>query len=207
MPAHRKYNFTPEVHKKIKETYETATGRGEIERLAKQIRIPRCLVTRYARRNGLTKTVNIPWTEEEIKILKLNARYHYKIIQDELKKKGYTRSEIAIKFKLTNTRFLQNLKGQSATQLAECFGVGPKVVLTWIEKGYLKAERRGTGRDKNDNYYITNYYIKKFIQECVDIIDLRKVDKWWFIDLAFGGQHGLSPLSLDDTEGEGFEYK
>jgi len=58
-------------------------------------------------------------------------------------------------------------------------------VLRWIEKGLLKASKKGTKRE-NDEWHIEDRHIRQFIVENVGIIDIRKVDKVWFVELLTG---------------------
>jgi len=107
----------------------------------------------------------------------------------KLKQKGYSRTEMGIKLKRKRMRFLQNLNGYSARSVALCFGIDEHSVIRWIKQGWLKAKRRGTERTEangGDMYFIKNQWIRKFIKESVAVIDFRKIDKYWLIDLLSG---------------------
>jgi hypothetical protein len=94
---------------------------------------------------------------------------------------------MGIFLKRKRMRFLQNLGGYNSRQLAECFGVScSKTVTRWIELGHLKAERRGTNRleiQGGDMGFIHEKNIRQFIVENIALIDIRKVDKFWFVDM------------------------
>ena len=78
------------------------------------------------------------------------------------------------------------MDGQSVTKLAMCFGVDVHSVSRWIKEGLLKAQMRGTQRTERqggDIYYIRDQWIRDFIKENIGLIDIRKVDKFWFVDV------------------------
>jgi hypothetical protein len=81
----------------------------------------------------------------------------------------------------------------SAHQTAECFGVDAKTVTRWISLGLLRADRRGTERvaeQGGDMWFIREKYLRRFVLENLNQVDLRKVDKYWFVDLITGGDSG-----------------
>lgn len=133
-----------------------------------------------------TKIKEPKWSEEELRILERNAHKQPEAIRRHLKKCGFNRTYTGIFLKRKRLRLLKNLEGYSATNLAECFGIDPHGVTSWISKGYLKAKRRGTARTKTqggDSWWIKEKDIKKFIIESIGLIDIRKVDKFWFVDM------------------------
>lgn len=189
-----KYVITPEIHEKIGRVYQEMTGNNEVNELAARIGYPRHKITRYAIQQGwlATQKKEPDWTEAELKILEHLSYLSPEGIQKRLKKAGYSRSVTGIVLKRKRMRFLQNLNGQSMTQLAECFGVDGKTVQRWLLKGWLQAKRRGTNRTElqgGDAWYIKEKDVKNFIIENPELIDLRKVDKFWFIDVVANGKN------------------
>lgn len=70
--------------------------------------------------------------------------------------------------------------------MASEFGVDIKVVTRWIDQGWLVAGRRGTKRVESqggDQWWIKRKHVRDFVIESIGIIDIRKVDKVWFVDL------------------------
>jgi hypothetical protein len=103
-----------------------------------------------------------------------------------LKMAGFNRSTTGILLKRKRLGMLQNMPGQSATSLAKCFGADAKMITGWIENGWLKAEKRGTHRTEKqggDMYYILTSDVREFIIDNIGVIDIRKVDKFWFVDM------------------------
>ena len=183
-----RWPITPEIHDKIKNAYHTITGNGEILDLARCLGYPRWKITRYAVQQGwIAKQKKEPnWMDKELEILERSAHLSPEVIQRHLKGAGFRRSAIAIQLKRKRMRFLQNLQGQSARMLSECLGVDVKFVTRAIQNGRLKAHRRGTERTPQqggDIYYIKDSAIKTYILENLNEIDIRKVDKYWFVDI------------------------
>ena len=184
----QKYPISPELHEAIKRVYQNHTGNGEVNALAKSVGYPRWKISRYAITQGwLAKTKKAPdWIEEELAILERWAHLTPENIHLKLKAAGFKRSYFGITIKRKRMRFLKNLRGQSAISLSECFGVDMKVVTRWIKLGYLKARRRGTARTERqggDHWFIKDKWIRDFVVDNVAVIDLRKVDKYWLVDL------------------------
>jgi len=188
----RKYVITPEMHERIRRVYQSGTGRGQVRDLARRLGLPRWKIGRYAIRQGwiATQASQPDWSEEELAILEHHAHLCPEYIQKRLARSGYHRSSMAIVLKRKRMRFGSNLKGQSATSLAECFGVDMKVVQRWLLQGWLTAKRRGTkrtARQGGDMWFIKEPAVRRFIVNHVDVIDFRKVDKYWLVDVLTGG--------------------
>ena len=79
----QKYNITPQIHKKIKELYQTPGNRGEVKKYAKEINMPSWKLSRYAMRQGWRKKMKktIPWSEKEKDFLRKHARYCSSVLQ------------------------------------------------------------------------------------------------------------------------------
>ena len=184
----QKYIITDHIHKIIKKTYQKNTGNGEVKALAKRFSLPRWKISRYAIKQGwIAKQKKEPnWSKKELHILENAAHFCTAIIQKKLKAAGYRRSETAIVLKRKRMRFLSNLKGQSANMLSECFNVDIHFILKAIKQGRLRAQRRGTKRTAKqggDFYFIKDKDIKTYIIENINEIDIRKVDKYWLVDI------------------------
>jgi len=187
-----KYVITPEIHKQIKRTYQNRTeGSGEIKALAGRLGLPRWKVSRHAIQNGwIEKQKKEPnWTEPELRILKNNAMHCMEVIQRKLKQAGYKRSIAGILLKRKRMRFQSNLKGMSATQLAECLGEDIHFVRRAIKQSRLKATKRQdarTERQGGSTYYIKDKDIKAYIIDNVHEINMKKTDKYWLVDILTG---------------------
>jgi hypothetical protein len=184
--------ITPELHEKIKRLYQNKTEcSGEVRDFAKKHRLPRWKISRYAITNGwIAKQKKEPdWSEKELELLERSAHQDPEVIRRNLKKAGFTRSVTGISLKRRRMRFLQNLPGQSAQMLAMCLGEDVHFILKQIRLGRLKAQRRiqkRTPQQGGNAYLIRDKDAREFIVSYPELIDLRKVDKFWFIDLLAG---------------------
>jgi hypothetical protein len=130
------------------------------------------------------------WSEVELEIVGANAHRALSTIQRALARAGFTRTEtaIAVKLKRMGPGSRIDLDHYTAHQLAKLMGVDGKTVTSWIARGLLKAGRRGTDRvaiQGGDHYWIHRRDIRAFVKDNAATVDLRKVDRFWFIDLAF----------------------
>lgn len=206
-----KYFFTSEMDEQIRRLYRNDVGiksvayQGPVRDLALKFGMPRWRISRRAVELGIlpVQKKEPNWSEKEIKILERAAQYVLPVIQRKLKAAGFSRSQMGILLKRKRMGFLKNLNGQSCRSVATCFGIDDHTITRWIEKGLLKAEKRGTNRTARqggDNWYIKDKWIQKFITDNVAIIDLRKVDKYWFVDLIKGGKMTKNPCIGCDLE-------
>ena len=183
-----KFSITPEIHDRIVSLYQRDTGNGQVRALARALAYPRWKITRYAIQLGLiAKQKKEPdWSEQEIRILERQAHRSPEMIQRKLKRAGFSRSVTGIVLKRKRMKFPGNLEGMSSRSLALCLGVDSHFVTRAIKAGRLKAERRGTKRTEvqgGDIFYIKRKDIRAYILNWLNEIDIRKVEKWWFVDL------------------------
>jgi len=178
------------MDKEILYTYSINTdNRPRLTHLAKKFNIPRWAIYQRALKiEAVTSShQKKAWTEEEIKILERYAHYEPQTIMKRLKKAGYERSIASIVLKRKRMRLLSNLKGMSACLCAEFLGVDLHWVLNHISTGSLKAEVIRRDREGKANYFIREKDLRKFIIINPDLIDLRKVEKYYFIELVANG--------------------
>jgi DNA-binding winged helix-turn-helix (wHTH) protein len=162
---------------------------GAIKRLAQTINRSRQWIRDQAIRLGcaVPRFKAPPWTAEEIEIIAESPHLGPLQLQRRLRSAGFQRTGVAIVSKL-------GLLGVStidpdhytASGLAKLFGVDNKVVTGWILKGWLGAERRGTVRTDQqggDQWWIHRSRVRRFVVDNVAAIDIRKLDKFWFVDL------------------------
>lgn len=169
----------------ITRTYQTRPDKKAILKCAHTVGRPRWWVSKRAVKLGLVnpRFKEPAWSETEIEIITESAHKHLKSLQKILKRHGFSRTETAIAIKLkrlgTDRTDPNHL---NANQLATVMGVDRKTVGTWIAKGWLKATRREmTATD--DFWWIHRRDIRRFVIENTAAVDLRKVEKFWFVDL------------------------
>jgi hypothetical protein len=195
-PNPRKWPISPEMHEEIRLLYQTkvSTGGCVVRAYAEKVGYPRWKISRYAIQQGWIATnPKMPaWSPKELHILEKCAHLSMETIQKKLKEAGFIRSVTAILLKRKRLELPSNLQGQSATQVSKLFGIDIHGLVRWIDSGWLKAIKRGTKRTSKqggDTYYIKPEDIKEFIVSYVEEIDIRKVDKYWFVGLLVGNGH------------------
>lgn len=193
----RKYSFTPAMDDAIRDAYRLFLDHGNrkaIGACALRLQLPKWMVTRRAAILGLARVKEAVWTNEEVAVLERWGHLTDAVIQRKLKEAGFHRSVNGIHLKLKRLRIKQNLDGYSATALASAFGVDSHRVTYWVHRNMLKATRRGTERTERqggDTYWIAHKAVYTFVLSHPDEVDLRKVDKWWFLDLVTAGRIGI----------------
>jgi hypothetical protein len=185
-----KYFFASEMDKEILYTYSiNIDNKPRVINLAKKFNMPRWAIYQRALKIGAVNSSHQkrPWEYDEIKILERNAHYAPLTIKKKLAKAGFHRSIASIVLKRKRMRLLSNLKGVSACLCAEFLGVDLHWVLNHISTGSLKAEVIRRDREGKANYYIKERNLRQFIINNPDVIDLRKVEKYYFIELVANG--------------------
>lgn len=176
----------------IRRVYQGPVTLGQVNQLARTLGRPRHWVQTRARALGVVvpRFKEPPWSEAEIEIAADNAHLCLRVIAKKLKAAGFRRTETAIHVKLKRlSACREDPNHYTARGLAELMGVDGGTVSRWIEKGWLKARRRGTGRTDaqgGDQWWIARGSVKRFIVDNVAAVDLRKVEKHWFVDLLAG---------------------
>ena len=132
--------FTTEMDEQLRRVYARADYPA-LGVLAKRWGMPRWRLTHRAQRLGIAATKEPRWSEEEIKILERNHHLTPRIIAAKLRARGYRRSETGVVLKRKRLRLRKADRGYSASGLAVVMGVDRGMVLRWIERGLLGAQR------------------------------------------------------------------
>jgi hypothetical protein len=172
--------------------YWLAPVRGYQGACAAAVGRPPWWVSQRARKLGLLspRFKEPAWTEEELELAAANGHRSLAFIQRILARHGFKRSETAIQVRLKRLGpgSRKDPDHFTASELARLMGVDPTTVGGWIRKGMLKARRRGTERTDlqgGDMHWVHRRDLRAFIRDNAAAVDLRKVDRFWFIDLAF----------------------
>ncbi|MBY0502716.1 MAG: hypothetical protein K2X03_02320 [Bryobacteraceae bacterium] len=193
----RKYSFTPTMDDEIRRAYHLFldfSNRRAISACARKLQLPKWMVTRRGAVLGLARVKEPVWSDAEVALLERWGHLTDAVIQRKLKAEGFERSINGVHLKMRRLRIKQNLDGYSAHALALAFGVDGHKITYWINRKMLKASRRQTDRTEQqggDTYWITHAAVREFILSHPDEIDLRKVEKWWFLDLITAGRIGI----------------
>ena len=191
----QRWSGNDQIDTVIRAAYQRTPTKGDISRLARTVGRPRWWVSKRASALGLVtpRFKQPPWSEAEIEIVAEAAHRDPTTIRRTLARAGFTRTETAISVKLKREGVVVGRDADpdhyTATGLAKLLGIDAKGVTAWIIKGWLKAERRGTARVEaqgGDEWWIRRRDVRRFVVDNAAAIDLRKVEKFWFIDLLGG---------------------
>lgn len=178
----------PRVDAAIREHYGQPYQRGALKNLVRATGLPHhWLYRRAAMLGAIVPRGKAPnWSPAELEILETCAGLTPRGIQHALKSAGYKRSLAAVALK-------RNKVGLSALEerelagiyraggLAPRLGVQPDTVRRWCRLGKLKA-RKLKG---DDDWHVNDKAVREFLAENPNTIDLRKVDREWFMHMAF----------------------
>jgi len=186
-----KYVFTPEMDIELLYTYSINTdSKPRLLNLARKFNMPRWALYQRALKIGAVRSSHQKkkWENEEINLLEKYARYEPLTIRKRLAKAGFQRSIASIVLKRKRMRLLSNSEGMSACLCAQFLGIDLHRVLHHIKSNLLKAETIRCDREGKANYYIREKDLRSFIINNPDAIDLRKVEKYYFIELLANGK-------------------
>jgi hypothetical protein len=181
----RRWESSEAIDAIIRRTYQRAPTRGDVMRCAGTVGRPRAWVSARARKLGLVapRFKEPAWSEAEIDLVSEHAHKTPGALRGLLARRGFKRSETAILVKLKRLGADRTDPHRlNANQLALAMGVDRKTVAAWIAKGWLKATRRGNS-DADPFWSITRKDARRFIIDHLAHVDIRKVEKHWFVDL------------------------
>lgn len=178
----------------IRRVYQSEPTRHAVNDLARRVMRPRWWVSKRARQLGLVapRFKEPRWTAAEDEIVGQMAHRSPKVIRQALIRAGHparTETAIVVRRKRLGCS-TEDPDHFTATGLAGLMGVDATTVAGWIERGLLAAKRRGTARTARqggDQWWIHRRAVRRFVVDNVAVVDLRKVDKFWFVDLLAGG--------------------
>jgi hypothetical protein len=176
----------------IRGGYLTAIGRNSIAKIALRVNRPKWWVSKRARALGILtpRFRDLPWSKPELALLEEVATLHPDVIARRMKAVGFQRTGTACLVKLKRMKFDRVDHDQwSANALGALMGVHGKTITGWIEREGLPATRAGTARvpvQGGDEWRITRKALREWIRTHAQLVDLRKVDRFWFIELVLG---------------------
>lgn len=185
----QRYQTSEFIDAAIRRAYQVTPDKGTVARLAQTLMRPRWWVSKRATKLGLVvpRFKESPWTPAELDIVQAHAHRSPATLRRTLQRHGFTRTETAIVVKLKRLGADRTDPDHyTATGLADLMGVDVKTVTRWIETLGLVARRRGTDRTEQqggDQWWIHRRDVRQFIIDNAAAVDLRKVDRTWFIDL------------------------
>lgn len=188
----QRWHASEEIDALIRAAWLTPS-RGFTHRVAAQVGRPKWWCCKRASQLGLAQPVlaNRPWTSAEDDMVGALAHLTPTTIARRMNAAGHPRSASAVVVRLKRlgvsrrqARLDEGLL--SANQLAAVMGVDLKTVLRWIEREGLPATRISRSNGVDGAYEVAVNKLRLWLPGRAALIDLRKVDRYWFFDVAFG---------------------
>jgi hypothetical protein len=192
----QKYVLDEPGRRLILALYDGTTQR--IDELQRRLGVPRWQVRKWGRDLGLARQKEPPWTEEEVQYLE--GFLHKVSLGDIAKHLGRTKTAVRLKAKRLG---INKCYQEGYTMHGLCLGLGCNhhQAKRWLESGWLKGTRRKTERVEpqgGDVWLFTDPAIREFVRRHPEEIDLRRVEKHWFLDVIMGGHYGAGELARPD---------
>lgn len=201
---------SPELDQQIRDEWVNMTGRkkGEVKALADKLDVPRWWLSKRALVLGLViprVTKEPPWTEAELDLLKRTPLHDPEKAAEVFREHGYPRTPAAIMVKAKRQGISRRYKETlSATACAKILGVDGKNFTTWILKGIVKATKRETKRLPQQGghpWSLDRADFRQFIIDNIERIDIRKVDKFAFVEILTGGGNEQATSEAIENQG------
>ncbi|MBP2495008.1 hypothetical protein ABID82_005007 [Methylobacterium sp. PvP062] len=202
-PLERKpAEFTPEMDARIRDAFPTLTRRGAVAALAVELDVRRHQLSRRMAELGLTmpRLKEPNWTDAEVALMRRVPLHDPKKASRIFREHGFSRSATSITVKAKRLNLSRRThETLSAHAAARILGVDEKFVTTRCIDGRLKAGRRGTERriqQGGDVWTIEPAELRRFILDHLGHIDIRKVDKFAFVELLVGDREASAEAAV-----------
>lgn len=189
----RVWPTTPQIDAAITRVYSGAPSNGAVKKLALTLGRPRGWICNRARALGLVvpRFKEAPWSEAEIEIVRAHGGKHPDVVRRIMKKAGFTRTATAIKLKTKRLHIAREVDENlyTARGLGIALGIDSGMISSWIARGWLKARRKPVPKGcdpEKGNWVIARRDVRNFVIDNVAVVDFRKVDKFWLVDLLAG---------------------
>ena len=186
----KRHPADPVLDAKIREAWPGLTAKGAVQRFADSIGVDRWVISRRATALGLTKAHRRKepnWTAAEDELMRKVPLHDASKASDIFKQHGFSRSATAIIVHAKRIGLSRRRSDVlSARGAAKTLGVDEKWITSRCIDGDLTAEKRGTARlvqQGGDTWAIRPEDLRRFIVDHLEEIDIRKVDKFAFVDL------------------------
>ncbi|GAN49677.1 hypothetical protein ACXR8U_13905 [Methylobacterium radiotolerans] len=178
------------IDAQIRRAYTGERPTGFVTACAKAVGRSRYWVAKRALELGLIKSRDQrPWSDAELEYASKWPLISPVELSRRMRRLGYHRTPGAIAYMRTEGKIATTDDAQfTAAGLAEAMGVMTATVTGWVNKGLLRASRRGwnrTSAQNGDGYIIHERDVAAFIVQHTAYISLAKLEpnKFWLVDL------------------------
>lgn len=183
------YPTSPQLDAQIRAVYAAARAKGDVKAFADKMNLPAWWVQKRAVRLGVSRSVRDRadrWKPAEVKILETYASCSEIYIAAKLREAGFSRTPTAVRSMLKRHQHIDRLDPDQWTtaELAELMGVQPNAVAKWVADRGLKPAPEAYG--PKGTMVFSRKAVTAFVKRNRNLVNLRRVDAIWFLDLAFG---------------------
>lgn len=184
----KRYHSTEQIDEAIRAFYAKPVKAGQMPIFSERIKRPYWWIKNRAAELGVAvpRVKPLPWSSEEIAILKDSGHLTPRRIAIKLKAAGFKRSTTAVVMQLKRVDGIDRTDPDTFTfnELARLMGVDDKTVRRWHEKEGMPAKRKHQDVS-GGTWMVTRRQLRSWMASHQQLIDLRKVDRFWFLDLVF----------------------
>lgn len=189
--AERKHHPNdPQTDRRIRQAFATSgTERGALKKMAADLGLEYWWLKRCLIRLGLTRPQKKEpnWTRDEEALLRRTSLRDLDMAVRIFREHGYRRTRTSLIIKAKRLELSRkDPRFFSAASAGALLGIDGKTVTSWVLAGEIKATRRKTRRlpqQGGDPWEITRAELRRFIVERIELLDIRRVDKFAFVDL------------------------
>ena len=170
----RKYILDEHGRQLILERYDSSTQR--ITELQQVLGVPRSMIHKWAYELGVTRRFARRWNEKDLAYLEKHAMTQ----RIEKTAKHLGRSKNAVQIKMWELRLAVS-DGYTLEDIEHGMGCSHTTAIAWVKRGWLKGTRRAFDAT---TWNFSDDQIRAFFRSHPEEIDLRRVDKLWFLDVC-----------------------
>lgn len=185
--------LTPELEQAIRDAWPELAKRRSVKTLAVRLDVERWWLSKQLVKLGLTvprRTKELPWSDAETALMRKVPLHSPDACARIFRSHGFSRTPAAIMVRAKrlnlSRRYSETL---SAGKAAAIIGVDSKAITARCINGEIKAGRRGSNRltqQGGDAWAIEHVEFRRWILDNLESVDIRKVDKFAFVDLLVG---------------------
>mgnify|MGYP000151990217 CR=1 FL=1 len=182
---------TPEIDAALQREAPACATVAQLRALADRLQRPLPWLRRRCAELGVA-AISQPvreWTRAELRLLEQHAHLPAIEISRAMRRAGHRRSAGAVALRLRRIGMdRSDPDSHTTTDISALLGVSSATVSEWIRQHGLRASRRQPDDPAADgkHYRVHRKDLRAWLRDHPSRVDLAKVDKTWFLDLALG---------------------